>query len=357
LVVLLEMLTDASFDIEIPDSFNSIMNLRDINLLNAPARVHGLLEQFGDATERLVLRHLRYSGAVSLDWLANRDDVEFSKSDLRLVLECEDFFSFDEAWYGAYRYVPYSLERNSVFHKSLLKMFQYCGPLEIHDVYFGIEHTCSRPKLPVPPVNVLETALSHYGYQTDDGLWYWEGEVNEKLGPTEKIIWDCIYSQAGVAHHSQLLQAILDSGRSGASLGGTLSGSPLFDNFRKGLYKLRGSQPDIDAIEQARSSAERVPVQLTVERDSYGRIKIEANLGILVIANGTLTSDGLPNLTGNWGCNWGDGNFADVRVTQNEIRGLSRIIRFLRCEVGDRLAFTFNVINRTVAIRKTGDSS
>lgn len=357
LVVLIELLGDASSDIGITDSFNSIMKLRDLNLPNAPARAHVLLEDFRGATKRLVLRHLRYSGAVSLDWLVDQDVVEFSKSDLRLILECLDFFCIDENWYGSYRYMPDRLEKNSVLHNSLLKMFQYCGPLEIQDVYFGIEHTCSRTDFPIPTIGVLEDILSRYGYANDDGLWYWAGNYHSELGQGERVLWETIYGQGGVAHHSQLLQAILDSGRSGPSLGGTISRSPLFDNFQKGLYKLRGSQPDKDVIELARSAAERIPVELTVERDSYGRIKIEANLGILVIANGTLTSDGLPNLIGNWDCDWGDGNFADVRVTQNEIRGLSRIIRFLRCEVGDRLAFTFNVINRTVAIRKTGDSS
>lgn len=357
LVLLIRLSRENSLDVEIPDCLNCILNLRDSGLPNAPARVYGILNNFGGATERLVLRHLRYIGAVSLDWLADQDDVSLSRSELRLILECKEFFKLDENWYGAYRYVPDRLEKNSVLHNSLLKLFQYCGPLEIQDVYFGIEHTCSRTDFPIPPIDVLEEALSLYGYSTDDGLWYWGGKHDSELGRGEKVLWDTIYGQGGVAHHSQLMQAILDSGRTGPSLGGTLSRSPLFDNFQKGLYKLRGSRPDKVAIDRARAEAERIPVQLTVNRDTFGNIKIEANLGILVIANGTLLSESLPNLSGNWGCHWGDGNVTDVRVTQNEIRGLSKIIRFLRCEVGDRIALTFNVFKRTVVIRKIGDES
>ncbi len=357
LVTLIKNSEKVLHDYEIPESLQCMMKLRDKGLSRAPTLAHELLERFGGATERLVWKHLRYSGAVSLEWLVNRDAVEFNISELRLILECKEFFSMDENWHGSYRYVPHRLEKNSVLHKSLLKMFQYCGPLEIHDVYFGIEHTCSRTDFPIPSVEILEQALKLYGYETDDALWYWEGEANEDLSPGESIIWDCIYGQDGVAHHSQLMQAILDSGLSGASLGGTLSRSPLYDNFQKGLYKLRGSRPDMDAIERARSAAERIPVRLTVARDTFGNITVEASLGLLTIANGTLVSDRIPNLSGTWRCTWGNEDSTDVRVTHNEIRGIGRVLKYLECGVADRIALTFNVINRTVSILKLRDET
>ena len=357
LTLLIRLSREKVLDFEIPDCLTSIMKLRDGSLPNAPAYLYGLLEKFGGAPERLVLRHLRYSGAVSLDWLVDQDSINLSKRDLGLILKSKGYFAIDEDWYMSREYVPGRLEKDSVIHRSLLKMFQFCGPLSLRDVYFGIERALIKVDFPIPPYDLLEQILMKHGYVSEDGLWFWPADASEELNAGETAIWETIHELGGVAHHSELMQAILDGGLSGASLHGTLRRSLLFDNFDQALYKLRGTDPEYSDIERARSAANKTRVDLSVKRDTYGNIIIGANLGILAIAHGTLLSESLPNLSGNWCCTWGDGNTADVRVTQNEIRGLSKVIRYLRCDVGDRIALTFNVFDRTVEIRTTGDGS
>ena len=354
LVVVCKLLEVAEEAIEIPESLKNMIRLYNDGMSAAPARMLNLFNRYSGEVERLVRRHMRYSGAVSLDWLVNQDSVDFSKHDLGLILESKDYFIVDENWYMSREYVPGSLEKDSVLHRSLLKMFQYCGPLHIRNVYFGIEHTLSKTDFPVPPIGVLEQLLPEYGYYNESGSWYWNGEMAEELNSGETAIWDNIIRSGGAAHHFELMQSIIASGLSGATLGATLARSPLFERFEAGLYMIRGSRPDFDTVLRARRAAERIPVELTIDRDTVGNITIGANLGILVIANGTLLSDSLPNLSGNWFCYWGDGDKTELRVTHNEIRGLLNILRYLECEVGDRIEIRFNVFDRSATVMKVG---
>jgi len=355
MIVVCDLLKDTDEALDVPESLKHMIMLHDDGMSASPARMLALLGKFTRKMERLVKRHLRYSGAVSLEWLVSQDSIDTNKCELRQILESKSFAGIDENWFWSDEYMPGSLEKDSVLHRSLLKMFQFCGPLALHDVYFGIERTRSKTDFPIPPMDVLEQILEIYGYSNEDTLWFWPGDTYEDLNSGESAIWETIYNLGGVAHHSELMRSIVGSDLSGASLHGTLRRSPLFESIEKGLYRLRGSQSGSDAIARARSAAEKIPVQLTVNRDTFGNIIVEANLGILVIAYGTLLSDSLPNLSGNWSCSWGDGSLTDVRVTHNEIRGIGKVLKYLECEVGDRIALTFNVFDRTVAIRKTGD--
>ena len=311
------------------------------------------LDRFTNEIERLVKRHLRYSGAVALEWLANQDAIDFRKSDLRLILESKGYFGVDENWYISFEYVPGSLEKNSVLHRSLLKMFQYCGPLHIQDIYFGIEHTLIKMEFPKPPINILKEILIQYRYTFEDGLWYWDGVADEELNNGEKIILHTIRENNGVAHHSELAQAIVDSKLSFPSLHATLRRSPIFeklDHLGRGLYKLRGSQPSLEAIERARSASERIPVNLHVSYDMFGNIIIEASLGILAIGTGTIMSERLPSLEGIWECTLDNEDIYEITVTENEVRGLSHILEYLCCEVGDRIRMMCNTDTRQVAV-------
>lgn len=354
LAALANLFCDIMEDCEMPESLKSMLVLRDKGLSTAPARTLKLLESFSGDAERFVMRHLRYSGAVSLEWLVARDEIDFRNSDLRLILESKGYQGLDENWYMSLKYVPGTLEKDSVLHRSLLKMFQYCGPLDIRRLYFGIEHTLSKTDFPVPPINVLEQLLSEYGYHSESDSWYWNGEMSEELNSGEMAIWDTINRADGVAHHFELMQSIIASGLSGATLGATFARSPLFERFEAGLYIIRGSRPDFETVLRARRAAERIPVELTIDRDTFGNITIGANLGISVVANGTLLSESLPNLSGNWSCNWGNGDRTELRVTHNEIRGLLSILRSLECDVGDRIEIRFNVLNRSATILKVG---
>ena len=349
-----KLTSDSDTAIEFPKCLDYILRLHGQGKSSTPAKVLHLTGKVSSEERRLVRRHLQHSGAVSLEWIVQHEDMPYAQTDMRAILEAHDFFEVGNSWYMSYDYMPASLGKGHVFHKSLFKMFQYCGPLEIRDIHFGIEHALVRTDFPFPPPDALKTILKKYGYLSEGDLWYWDGEISEELNTGEAIILETIRKNKGVAHHFELARAIIDSSLSFASLHATLRGSPLFDNFEKGLYKLRGSRPSYDAVERARLAKERTPVNLQVEYDTHGNIIIEANLGILVIGSGTLMSDKLPNLEGEWEYKSDNGKTRKITVTENEIRGLSTAIRYLDCKVGDRIQLIFNAWDRTVAIDKKG---
>ena len=340
--------------VEIPESLEYMIRLHGNGESTRSARSLMLSEKLTSEASRLISRHLRHSGAVSLEWLVNQEAIDYSIDELRLILESKGYFGLDENWYMSFEYVPGRLGKDSVIHRSLLKMFKYCGALAIRDVYAGIERTRVKTDFPIPPIGLLESMLLKCGYSFEGDNWYWHGETTEELNAGETVIWRTIEDYGGVAHHAQLMQAILDSGYAGASLHATLRRSPLFESFEKGLYRIRGSDPTYDTIAKARNTVERVSVELSVAHDTYGNILIGANLGILSIAYGTVVSEDLPNLSGNWEGTWGEDESTEIRVTHSEVRGLLGAIRYLECQVGDRIELIFNVFDRRVFVQMAG---
>ncbi len=353
LVVAICRLThDSNPVIEFPKSLDYMLELHSQGKLSTPAKVLHFMDKVSNDSKKLLRRYLQHSGAVSLEWLVEHKDLPYSQREMQTILEAWNFFKVGNGWYMSYEYQPSSLVKNHVFHKSLFKMFQYCGLLEIRDISMGMEHALVKTEFSVPPPDVLQVILKKYGYSTEDDLWYWDGEISEELNTGEAIILGTIRQNNGVVHHSELVQAMIDSSLSVPSLHATLRRSPLFENFQKSLYKLRGSQPNYDDIERARLAAERVPVNLQVDYDSYGNIIIQATLSRLAIGNGTVMSDKLPYLEGEWQYRAADDENGLVVTTNKEIRGLSRILKHLGCEVGDRIQLTFNTWKQEVTIDK-----
>ncbi len=341
--------------ISLPQSLNYMIGLHQEGKSNTPSQARFLVESLPQEVNKLVQKHLHHSGAVSVEWLTEQNEIPFSIGELPEVLEALEYSSIDQNWFLPNVNSQNLWGRHQVFHRSLRKMFQYCGPLSVRDIYFGIERTLVKTDFPIPPFGVVEEILRINGYAFEVDIWYWPGDSSEKLNAGETAIRKTIYELGGVAHHSELMQAILDSGLSGTSLHATLRRSPLFDNFDQALYKLRGTHPRHNDIERAQAAANKTPVDLSVERDTYGNIAISANLGILAIANGTIVSERIPNLEGAWQCMWSDIEILEITVTHNEIRGLLDVMRCLDCELGDRISLTFNVLDRTVAVRKIGE--
>ena len=357
MTALIRLSDDSVLGIELPSSFSLIFRTKASGKSSISAKTLYLLESIPPETNRLISRHYRHSGAVSVAWLSEQDEIPFDGKQIRTILVAQGYFEIHEDWYMSADHRPESRGRKDVFHNSLIKMTQYCGPLEIRDIYFGIEHTLVKTNFPVPSQQALANILPNYCYTCEENLWYCDEDEFEELNTGERIIWEIIHRYNGVAHHSELMQAIIESPLSSPSLHATLRRSPLFDNFEKSLYKVRGSNPTASTVQRARKAAERVPVNLSVTRDTHGNIKLEANLGILAIAHGTILSDRLPNLSGSWKCSWGYGNITEMRVTEKEIRGLAKILNHLGCEVGDRIELIFNVFDRSVYVQMAGSST
>ncbi len=352
LIIVCRILEKSEVAFEIPYSLKNMIRLHGEDMSATPARMLVLLDRFTKEMEGLVKWCLRNSGVVSLDWLVDHDDTETSKVDLRLVLELKGYIGMDENWYMSLEYMPETLKKDTVFHRSLLKMFQFCGPLEIHDVDFGLEHSLIKTDFPRPPVSVLTEVLISYGYECEDGLWYWDGETNEELNRGEGIIMQTIGDNDGVVHHFQLGIAFINSPLSLTSLHATLRRSPLFDNFEHSLYKLRGAIPNPTSIQKAHESAIETPLNLDYYFDMDGNIVVLANLGTLALGHGTIMSAKLPNLVGCWDMVEIDGESVDVEVTENGIRGLRRTLQLLGCAVGDRIKMTFDTDTHEISVSR-----
>ncbi|MCY4017819.1 MAG: hypothetical protein OXG39_00275 [Chloroflexi bacterium] len=355
MIIACELITGPPSEINIPESLNYMIKLHYDGKSSVAARVMQLSEALSPDAERLIRRHAQHSGAVSVDWLVKQEEIPFDRKQLKQVLAAKEFIDIGEGWHLSVEYMPHLLSKSHVFHNTLQKMFAYCGPLDERDIMFGMEHALSRKDFPVPPTDVISTILKQYNYLHENGKWYWEGSITEKLNEGEKIIVRTMIDNDDVAHRSMLAKAFIDSPLSFASLHGTLSRSPLFDNFEKGLYKLRGERPSSDDIESARSAKERIPVNLEVKRDTRGSIIIGANLGSPAIGNGTIVSEKLPNLEGDWNFVLTNGKTINIAVTASEIRGLSQAIKQQCCEVGDRVQLTFNLWDRNVTLCKLED--
>ena len=243
---------------------------------DVPARTILDAEIISGEARRLVNRHQRHSGAVSLDWLLEQDTIAVTREELVSYLQASGFEYCADDWLSRRAFVSESTGKNDVFHNTIVKMSTYCGPVSVDDIYFGLARVLSRYEMPVPQPELLERILCNNGYIHEDGLWYWADGETVDLSQGEYLILETIATNAGVAHFSQLARAITEDGLHYASVAGTLSRSPLFDNFAYGLYKLRGTSPSHQSIEDARASSDDIPVDLKYEYDVGGSIVVEA---------------------------------------------------------------------------------
>ncbi len=249
MVTICRMTKNFEHKLEFPPSLEYMLQLRKEGRASVTAKALFLQEAVSKEELRFIRQHAHYSGAVSLDWLKeNQILLRFTEKEMIEFLEGQGFSEIAAGWYFSPEYRPDRRHNNHVLHNSLVKMFQYCGPLQIRDVSFGVEHALVKRDFPVPPTDVLEAVLVKTGYKLEDNKWSWDGEANEGLNSGEKVIWQTIKNQGGVAHHSELTQAVLRSELSFPVLHATLRNSPLFDNFEWSLYKIRGAQPNREMV-------------------------------------------------------------------------------------------------------------
>ncbi|MCY4147252.1 MAG: hypothetical protein OXE95_05115 [Chloroflexi bacterium] len=341
-------------DLEFPHYLEVIIRLHKEGMSAVPARDHFALQRISPEEKRFFRRHKRHSGAVSVDWLAESEHINLTRTDLIAFLEALEYKELSDGWYFNVSDgdLPGTRGKDNVFHNTIIKLSTFCGPVSVNDIYFGLEHALERPGFPVPPPCVLEKVLAQGGYTVEDGLWYWQGDENRELSRGEEVILEAIQANDGVAHHSQLASAILAGGMSYASIAGTLKRSPLFDNFEHSLYKLRASNAPIDSILRAHEAVADIPLNLETSFDVDGNIIVSANLSSFSLGHGTVTSSHLPTIVGSWFWTSEEGEEIDVTATSDKISGLRAAMQSLECQVGDRIALAFNVDNRQVSISK-----
>ena len=353
-----------------PKNLQYAIELANSGAPNIPAKISHARDTLPDKVRRLINRHAKFSGGVYDRWLSQ--EIEIGLEEVRDILYGLGFEVLSQGWFVRN---PSQVSYREVFHRCMRKMLQYCGQLSIDNICAGIRHGVSRSGFsepeylaskgvdrsrsifPVPPPSVMVEVLRIYGYQRKDELYYWDGEIDEKLSAGETIIMNCLKVIGPVLHHSELALAFTESDLSFPTLHATLNGSPLFDKISSGLYKLRGREVTLQDIERAKAAAEPQLLQPEIEYHVSGNITVSFTLSTLVVGSGTVFSEQFPNLNGTWRCYVNREEAEELHATDNEFRHLKKSFELLDCKPGDRLKFIFNMWKRTVAIELAGTNA
>lgn len=327
---------------------------------NISARIPHTRKTLPNEIRRLISGHTKNSGGVYSKWLSDESGKELEE--IKTILQVLGYNPICEGWYIL---DSCQVSYHDVFHHGLRKMFQYCGPLNIDDVCAGMRQVLSRKhtvlskrrEFPVPPPVVMDEIIRIDGYKCEDELYYWDGGSDEELNAGETVIMNCFDRVGQVLHHSELVDAFIESDRSYPLLHATLRRSPLFETLEYGLYKLRGSDVTYEDIERAKAAGKQQSLDLEEEYDTSGNIMLSVSLSSVAIGSCTIYCEQFRDLSGNWPCHVNGQDAGELIATENEFRHLRKSFELLECRPGDRLKFTFNMWKRMVVIELAGTNA
>ena len=333
---------------------------------NIPAKIPQVHDTLPNEIRRLINRHTKFSGGAYTTWLSQ--EMEMELEEVIDILQGLGYRVLSKGWFIPN---PSQISYSDAFHRCLRKMFQYCGRLGIDDICAGIRHAVSRsgysePEylankgtvqsrsvFPVPPPDVVAEILRVSGYQCDDELYSWTDSYDEKLSKGETIIMNCIEQTGPVLHHTELIQAFIESDLSVPSLHATLKRTPLFHTIEFGLYKLRGQEVTYQDIERAKAAGRPQSLRPEIEYDIEGNIIVSVTLSAIAVGSGTILCERFPDLSGaDWKCYVNGKRMGELSAVENEFRRLKKPFELLNCQPGERVKLTFNTWERTVEIEK-----
>jgi hypothetical protein len=340
----------------LPKNLQYAIQLAMDELPGVPAKDLQIVKNLPKEVRREIRRHTRFSGGVQVRWLSR--ELNYEKKRTEDIIRALGYINVVSDWFIPSNVkIQDELTRFDVLEHAVRKMSQFCGPLSVENICSGMRHAAYRTRYPVPPPAVMKEILLNHGYATEENLFYWNGIINEELSRGEEIILECIKKNGPVIHHAEIVQAFMESELSFPSIHASLNRTPIIEKINTGLYKLRGMAVSINDIERANSAGERVRVDLVVSYDKTGKIKLVVSLGVFAIGTGVLFSESLPNLVGEWKCLVNENKFDNIVITENEIRRLTKPITYLKCEVGDRVSFSFDTWTRTVSLDKADNET
>ena len=343
-------------EFSLPDNLKYAIELLTDELPGVSVKYLHIIRNLPSEICNEIKRHTCFSGGVQARWLSEEINLEPKRTED--ILQALGYIKVNGDWYIPGKVeIKKELSKKDVLEHSIRKMTQYCGSLSVESICSGIRHAISRTRYPTPTPAVLREILKNHGYSTEGNMYYWDGNVDERLSRGEGIIFECFKKNGPVIHHAEIAQAFIDSELAFPSIHQTLKRSPLIEKIDIGLYKIRGRTVSTDDIERASSAGDRIPMNLMVDYDRTGRIKVSISLGIIVVGTGVIFSANLPNLVGAWKCVVGEEKFREIIVTENEIRGLLKPISLLKCEVADRICLTFDTWSRTVILEKVNNET
>ena len=331
--------------LKIPENLKFACELAASGKPDIPARNLMIVRTLPNEIKKEITRHEYYTMSVNCRWISH--EIGYPITDTVDILNALGYQQIHGDWF-----ISKKFNKRVTLEHTFRKMIKYCGSLSVENLRSGLRHRVSRTRYPVPPPDVMRVILEKSGYTCEEGLWFWDGEINYNLSRGEQVILNCLENKGSVVHHSELAEAFIESELSFASLHGTLNRTPLIERFDHALYKLRGFEVSNYEIERAINEGDRVPVNLDIVPEKTGIIMIYGSLGILPIGTGVFFSENLPKLVGKWHGVVNGSKFGDIKVTENEIRGLLVPFKQLKCEVGDRVCMSFNTWDRTVSIEK-----
>jgi hypothetical protein len=340
---------------DIPKHFQMPENLRlVVNYKNLSASAVKAIAQLPKEAVRAVRKQAKNGGAVHVPSVTK--DLGLTVDETRSVLSELGYKQISSDWYmlrprksgkGADRLW-------AVFH-TVLKMLQFCGPLEVKEVCSGLRKHVSRQGYVVPPIPIMLQVLTAYGFKLQDGRISWPCENLSTTSTSETIILRELDRLGPVVSHFELLQAFAQAGLSVPALYVTLRYSPLFAKADMGLYKLRGkviTQGDIQNTKERQTVTVADP---EIQFDPTGVICFRLNLGSMAIAGGAMYTAHIPNLTGKWACCADSLACGTVSVRDNQIWGLAKSFRTIKACVRDRVELKFDTWQRTVTVTKVSD--
>ncbi|MHA1215551.1 MAG: DNA-directed RNA polymerase subunit alpha C-terminal domain-containing protein [Candidatus Hodarchaeales archaeon] len=329
----------------IPENLKFACELAASGKPDIPAKNLMIVRTLPKEIKKQIKRHEYFTMAVNSRWISH--EINYPTNETIDILTALGYVQKQGDWF-----ISKKFNKRTTLEHTFRKMNKYCGPLTAENLCSGLRHRVSRTRYPVPPPDVMKVILEKCGYTYDEGLWFWDGEINYDLCRGEQIIFNCLEKKGPVVHHSELAEAFFESELSFASLHPTLNLTPLIERFDYALYKLRGLEVSHEEIERANNEGDKIPINLDIVYEKTGVIKIYGSLGILPIGTGVFLSGNLPKLVGKWHGVVNGSKFGDIKVTENEIRGLLVPFKQLKCEVGDRVCMSFNTWDRTVSIEK-----
>ena len=361
MVAICNLLADCKIHwMQIPKNLQYAVQLATEGRPNVPAKIPHKLETLPDEIKRLINGHTKNSGGVHVKWLSQESGVELEE--IKDILQWKGYTALSKEWFVLKPLDnAHQISHLDVFHRCLRKMFQYCGPLNIDDVCAGLRHLLSRKhvvlsrrrEFPVPPPDVMAEVLSIHNYECKDELYYWDGAYDENLNEGETIIMDCLEHIGPVMHHSELVNAFIESDMSFPLLHATLNYSPLFDRIEYGLYKLRGKKITYQDMERAKAAGAQQSPRPEVEFDTDGNIIVSITLSAIAVGSGTIVCERFPDLSGaNWKCYVNGEEAGELSAVENEFRRLKKPFELLNCQPGERVKFIFNTWERRVEIER-----
>lgn len=226
-------------EVQLPDNIKEAIRLDAVKQPKITLHQLQIKDNIDKEIKKEIRKHFNYSGGINSIWLAEQFTLDDSQ--IKEIIDALGYSLIDSNWYIPKGLTNFEfLNHSDAFEHGMRKLFQFCGPLEIESICSAAGHIVSKTNYLVPPPTVMEVILEKRGYNNEEGLWYWDGQIDESLNGGEAIIMECIKQFGPVVTHKQIEDGFAIGGLSFALIHATLRRSPLFESLGRGLYKLRG---------------------------------------------------------------------------------------------------------------------